>query len=823
MKTKLLLFALLMWLPWCAKAQDPETVCRVSLTDLPEEVNVYDLNVRMLINNEGYYQEIPLDYDQETSTFSVRYIHDAAQGKTSAKLLIQGINFLPTDSLDWVFDAQQLEQTTTVSMKAYNKVSFEVEDGWGFYEQTGENSYRTGSFEVSKVYPDGRQIWTQVGGAGMVTDAPEKQEFYIYAEPGDYYWQGKIKRISDNLPVDASQQILTVSNEGKAAIKLDWEHNSLVSFKTKNSPTEISSFTINLTREDEDGMISQTLVMSGDNGVATALLSSGAEYIWRCEAQTMKSHYFPKYGTLTIPEKEITVDMDYGNFEKYTVVLKGVQDDESFSCDASIYSIKEDNPGSVSCFLNQENRTQEVYFPKGNYALESRLSVTDQNNVTYEALPKSETITVGSEKNIVLDYSNYHKVKLQCMGESFSGEITKKDDLEEEYVHGSYVLLPDGSYHVSGYYDADAVRLEKDFTVSGSDLVVDMEYNPADYMAFTVELDQLETLPEFVRSYYFKVTLYQDGREVNYFNIRLGDEGNSETKRIKKGNYTYEAEIQSDGPDHLVIPFTGTLELNGEEASKVFDLSELCFVPLEVTDEKQNLLDAVYIAVGDKYYIEDTYYVEQPGAYMIAMPGTYDLTFFISKYATQEQKVVLSKQTEKLSVTMQSADVYLLMIYPDNMDEYTTATVTVEGVGSYQVRDDEFIGDMHPFIAVKSGTYKLTITAPGYETHTQMIEVSEATYSYEDDGVYFDIPMKKIGSSVENIEQAAKPEVSVLQNRICVKAQSDCRMMVYNMSGVCVASAQGMQMMTETLPSGIYIVKTVSAAGTDVKKVAVGK
>lgn len=821
MKTKLLLFALLMWLPWCAKAQYPETVCRVSLTDLPEEVNVYDLNVRMFINNKGYYQEMPLDYDQETSTFSVRYIHDAAQGKTNAKLLIQGINFLPTDSLDWVFDAQQQEQTTAVSMKSYKKVSFEVEDGWGFYEQTGENSYQTSGFEVSKVYPDGRQEWTQVGGAGMVTDAPEKQAYYVYAEPGDYYWQGKIKRISDNLPIDANQQILTVSNEGKAAIKLDWEHNSLVSFKTKNSPTEISSFTINLIREDEDGMISQTLVMSGDNGVATALLPSGLEYNWGCDVQSEGLNYFQKQGILTTSAQEMTVDIDYVDFEKHTVVLKGLQDDDFCSGDASIYSTDDEKPGYVSCFFNWESRSQEICLPKGTYALECRLSVTDQNSVTYEVLPKNESLTVDSEKEIVLDYSNYHKVKLQCMGESFSGEIIKNGHYDDGYIHGSCALLPDGNYHVIGYYDADAVRLEKDFTVSGSDLVVDMEYNPADYTEFTVELDQLETLPEFARSYYFNVTLYQNGQEVDYFNIGLDNGEYSETKRIKKGTYTYEAEIQTGGPDHLVIPFTGTLELNGEEASKVFDLSELCFVPLEVTDENQNQLEAVYVSVGDDF--ENSYYVEQPDAYMIAMPGTYDLTFFISKYATQEQKVVLNKQTEKLSVTMQSADVYLLMIYPDNMDEYTTATVTVEGVGSYQVRDDEYTGDMRPFMAVKSGTYKLTITAPGYETYTQMIEVSEATYSYEYDGVYFEIPMKKTGTSVENMEQGGKPEVSVTQNRICVKAQSDCRMMVYNMSGVCVASAQGMQMMTETLPSGIYIVKTASAAGTDVKKVAVGK
>lgn len=823
MKTKLLLFALLMWLPWCVKAQDLETVFQVSLTDLPEEVSMNDLSVRMILHVDGYDHSIPLGYDAENSTFTVQYIHDVTLGKTDAKILISGRDFLPTDSLNWSIDAQQEKQTTTVSLKSYKKVAFEVEDGWGFYDRIDENSYQTRAFEVSKVYPDGRQEWIYVGGSGMVTDAPEKQAFYIYAEPGDYYWRGRINRISDNLSVDVTPQILTVSDEGKAMVQLDWEHNSLVSFKPQNAPTEIASFTVYLYREEGNEMSSEMSIMSRNNGVATALLSSGLEYIWRCEAQSMKSYYFHKYGTLTIPEKDIAVDMDYGDFEKYTVVLKGIQDDESFSCDASIYSMKEDNPGYVSCFLNQENRTQEVYFPKGNYALESRLSVTDLNNVTYEALPKSETLTVDSEKDIMLDYSNYHKVKLQCMGESFSGEITKKDDLEEGYIHGSYVLLPDGNYHVVGYYEADAVRLEKDFTVSGSDLVVNMEYNPADYTALTVKLNQWETLPEFARSYYFDVTLYQNGQEVESFSLGLDYGGNNDTKKIKKGTYTYEAEIITDGGDHLVIPFTGTLELNGEEASKVFDLGELCFVPLEVTDEKQNLLDAVYIAVGDKDNIEDTYYVEQPGAYIIAMPGTYDLTFFISKYATQKQKIILSKQTEKLSVTMQSADVYLLMIYLDNMDEYTTATVTVEGVGSYQVRDDEYTGDMRPFMAVKSGTYKLTITAPGYETYTQMIEVSEATYSYEDDGVYIEIPMKKTGSFVESIEQGAKPEVSVVQNRICVKTQSDCRIMVYNMSGLCVASVQGKQMMTEALPSGIYIVKTASAAGINVKKVVVGK
>ena len=44
MKTKFLLFALLMLLPWCAKAQMQETVYRVSLTDLPEDLNMEDLD-----------------------------------------------------------------------------------------------------------------------------------------------------------------------------------------------------------------------------------------------------------------------------------------------------------------------------------------------------------------------------------------------------------------------------------------------------------------------------------------------------------------------------------------------------------------------------------------------------------------------------------------------------------------------------------------------------------------------------------------------------------------------------------------------------------
>lgn len=173
---------------------------------------------------------------------------------------------------------------------------------------------------------------------------------------------------------------------------------------------------------------------------------------------------------------------------------------------------------------------------------------------------------------------------------------------------------------------------------------------------------------------------------------------------------------------------------------------------------------------------------------------------------------------------MTPAEVYPLFIDLDGMDEFTSATITVDGVGSYQIVNDyEYVGDFTPFMGVKAGTYKLTVTAPGYETYTQMIDVNAENYSEEDGFVFYEVCMKISGTSVESIEQNSKPEVSVLQNRICVKAQQECRMMVYNMSGVCVASVQGKQMMTEALPSGIYIVKTASATGTSVKKVAVGK
>ena len=273
--------------------------------------------------------------------------------------------------------------------------------------------------------------------------------------------------------------------------------------------------------------------------------------------------------------------------------------------------------------------------------------------------------------------------------------------------------------------------------------------------------------------------------------------------------------------DGILIPTTGTLVLSDAEQTLKFDMNDFCIAPLEIIDEHQELIGSLYFMLGDDE--ESIDYLKQPNAYIMALPGTYPITFFAARHENQTQNIELSKQTEKLSFTMKQADVYPLFISLENFNWNVAATITVEGVGSYQLVDDEFVGSLLPFMSVKAGTYKLTVSAPGYETHTQMIEVNEANYDEYQDAVHYEIYMRKAGSSVENVLQNNSPLIKIYQNRIFVETEDNSRIMVYNMSGVCVASVQGKQMMTEALPSGIYIVKTASATGTNVKKVAVGK
>lgn len=823
MKTKLLLFALLMWLPWCAKAQDQENVYRVSFTDLPEGMEKEQVFVTMIKYQDGELGEaFSMFYDQESDSYVFQdddqSLKDCSQVKVevySYYLLTQG------EFWDWTFDAQAEEQQKSISLKDYRKVRFDIENGWNFVEKEGENDYRTIGFEVARS-ADSWGRWVSVLGAGNLVDAPEKEEYYIYAKPGTYYWKGNIKRTSDDCSLAVPYQSFTVPEAGDAPIKPDLEQNSVITFKVKNLSSDISSFNIDIYNAEGDDLYNPICSFGGKNGTASVLLPRDKTFRWKCEATGTTSYYYPQTGSCTTDAAEVTVDADYSDYVMHHVLLKGM---DTWLTGRISVDFK-GNGGDWDCELSCGVENQKIYLPRDIYRIEARISdvyYIDNKDDYYTVFPMIQYFSADQEKDLVFDVTSYHRVKVLYDGELCDVNLIGEDAPAMESIFGSHFLLPDGRYYVyTSDYDEE-VSLEQYFNVSGADKDVVMEYNPADYTSLTVNIKNINStwLPNVLgREMYFE--LYQDGEAVDdmSFILTIGD--NSRTWKYKKGTYTYKIYSWPDSQQEYFIPMTGTLELSGQEKVLDIDLEDLCYVPIEITNDKQEVIESVNILVDND--LDNLDNIEQPDAKVIAWPGKYKFTFSAAGYATKTQEFSIGKRTQSLGVTMTPAEVYPLFIYLDGMHEFASATITVDGVGSYQIVEGyEYAGDLTPFMGVKAGTYKLTVTAPGYETHTQMIDVNEANYSEEDGGVIYEVRMKVSGTSVESIEQAAKPEVSVLQNRICVKAQQECRMMVYNLNGICVASAQGKQMMTEALPSGIYIVKTASSAGVSVKKVVVGK
>lgn len=818
MNTKSLLFALLIFLPWYAQAQIQETIYRVYLTDLPDDLNMTDMGVSMVVHGENYVSNFGMYFDEETNSFYLSSdMYSELKGVTEAQISVNGSNFISTDTLEWQMKSGQTTQETSISLKSYRKVFFDIENGWNFYHVSSDEYFLDG-FNIYKKSGSNYDSF-RVGGGGYITTTPEHQEFYIYAEPGEYLFEGEISRLTDNISMRVEDHPFTIPNEGKAFIGLDWEHNTLLSFSLKNVAQNVEHFTVSIYDSpiaEEAGVIGTEIY--GKNGKAHIFLPKNKEYHWVSHISSYNPKYLAKRGAVTVTGKEQFVYIDYSDFIKQTFVLKNIEDFSS--ANASVFLSQAGHQENSFRFdLNHENTSIDIYLPKDEYSIYAPFSASDHKSNSYSGYPFIYDISVDTEKEIYLDFALYHKVNFLCAEDPFYVQISKDPEENNIMIQGYNFLLQDGTYTASGNYQPGEVDLEKTFTVSGADTTVEFEYNPNDYTKLTIQVDNMSTLPAFINAYCFEVTLYQNEKEVDYQNIYESSQGYIISKKIKKGTYTYKGHIEKKQSDGLIIPCSGTLVLNDAEQTLKFDINDFCIVPLDVTDEHQNLLESLYFMLGDDSESIDN--LEQPNAYIMAVPGIYPVTFFAARHENLTQNITVSKSTEKLSFSMKSADVFPLIVSLEDFDQNITATVTVEGVGSYQINGYEVIGNMLPFMSVKAGTYNLTVSAPGYETHTQVIEVNEANYNEDEEAVLYNIYMEKAENSVEDVLQNNIPVIKVYPNRIYVETQTDCRMMVYNMSGVSVASAQGKQMMTKALPSGIYIVRTVSTSGIHTKKVVI--
>lgn len=815
MKTNYLLLFLFLLIPWRTMAQE-ETYYSLTVTDIPEGVDKYSLQAFLIYQEKDYQECIPMNYNEEKNVYELSTSYPFVE-KGTAQIALHAPSLLPASDMYWDFTPGAEVQSKTVSMNKYKRVSVETEQGWGLCVQAGKQYMLTGFNLFAKDMNDA--LSTFAGGAGTLVESPEDNTpYYFYAQPGEYLWNGPITRLSDMTKIQVNKTPFTVTQDGTALIKPDREEQTLINIKVIGLDANPQlSFELTHHLDENTGLATQIFIKEAQ----TNLFVKKGKYTWRGTPRREES-YLPQEGSFTAGEEPVNITLDFSNYIPQKISLKLPDGHEYIN--------------SIEYTVSQG----DIWFSKYGYEKDMLIYLPEDVSVTAEIQtlelpntsvwkPAPQTFTPNAEKEVLFDCSSYHLVSFFCEN-MIQNSVVARSDNPDNTLFGSAVYLPDGQYHAWCEYatpTGSEVRLEKDFTVSGQGMNVHYDYNPADYASVMISLTHPDAIPEFVTSEHISVDIYQGDKRVHQMNFFPKQEGAESNRLIglKKGTYQYQARFVPYGPDCISIPATGTFEVKDGDNTLDFDLSEFCYIPVKITGAGNQLINSLYFLPEGQNAIY-MHYLMQPDAYFIGKPGNYNFTFFAARHATLKQNITATKDTPEIAFSMTPAEVYPLMIgvLPD--DENMIYTVTVDGVGSYTMNnktEEISEGDILPFMAVQPGTYKLTVTAPDYETYTDMIEVSANTFIEEEGFVSCRVILKKSGTAIKDVTQTEKPVIGIQGNRVSVTANTNCQVMIYQINGTCVASGYGQQIQSQPLQPGLYVVKAVTANATATQKVVISR
>lgn len=789
MRTKILMLILLSHLSLYLNA---EMRYRMVVKDVPEGITMADLQPRILFDYGGPTMTATMDYDESTSSFVYDYV-DSYPIVLNVKFQVDGDYFLSDEWEDWKISPEQAEQTKEVSLKGYRKISLQPEDGWTFWNQETDNTVTMYQIRFSQS-DSPNASWCAAHGSGTVTS--DEVDYYIYAKAGDYIWSGTIFDASGRKLIVNKERVTIDDHSEQLTLRVDWSTKSLVTCSVTGIPEEKQDYVIFLDQVNQDFFFTKQTEL---------LLERGKTYHWSLRNTEVGSFFaYPKSGGFTTEQSKMDLVIDYSDCRKSTLTLT---EKEGFRMGIVNLSLQ-DNEG-MNNNLSYVPPYLPMYLPDGHDVdLNFSCTLWDEQSREWAVFPYRTILTAGQQQNLVIDLSAYHKIDFTCQGQAVDPWVAiqgEEDPYFGELARQS-MYMPDGKYHAS-FVHPDGAALECDFTVEGTDQVVEFEYTPDDYKRVTVELQNADRVPSSLEIWNASLDILQDGELLATHLIYL-NEGTASFV-LKKGTYDYELSLDENGPYAITMPQTGSFEVIDTTQQLNLDLCEFCFVPLNVKNEEGEQLPAFYYIInGDQKTLS---YLEMP-MYMILPEGTYPLELFLGGYEPLKKEIQLNCQIDEIPLVMKKGDIFPLFVAVENLKEGEMATVAVDGIGSYICYEDGFPdGDFLPFMSVKAGVYSLTITAPGYETYRGQIAVDREHYSPDDLGVYYEFTLQREGTGLENQEQTVRPKVSLVGDAIQVVSETECKIGVYTVSGVCVARLEGNNVRTESLPSGLYVVRMLTA------------
>lgn len=811
MKTKLLLLWLMLL---CIPGLKAETILRLTLTDVPEGLAVEHLSPRInFIIQEvwGEYEKgLYLSHEEGTNSYvlnTAEYPELENQNLTEGTLIISGFHLIPPSPIIWKITDGQEEQRLEYSLKDYQRYTLLPEEGWMLWEKKDEQTAFLPNISIGYRSDGNKTIW---GFTGENTVPINETEYYIYALPGSYIWEGTLYKNDGSKKVRTTEEpVVFESGKPEVTLNVDWANRTEVTPKVTGMKEELPYYYLDIMN---DRIVLKASVET------TILLNREETYQWSLDLECEPNTYYfcPQKGSFipTGDQKDLIIDFsDYIRTQ-----INFIQDHQDLNAKDKFLTIEGD--GIYRTIIDNVSPEFPIYLPKNKIVdIMYGFTFSDEKSHEWQVYSPVQKLTADQDKQITVRTSDFHKVSFTYDNHPIESRISLQEKTNEWIAYASEIYMPDGDYHAEAYHPEAWINMTCDFTVNGEDRIIDYETMADNCKTITVSVKNADLIPSDIEAPYADFTFTKGEYEAT-FNLSVDLKDGKNTIFLPKDTYTCQMDMKSSKDQILSMSISKSFELNDDFQELVFDLDTFHIVPLRVKDENGNLLPSFYSTLNNNTELLKK---QNAPSYIITRPWRYQLSIFGAGYEAWKKMIIVSPNISETNVDLKKAEIFPIFIIPEDLKDGETATIQVEGIGTYNFSNENgFSGNLLRFMEVAAGTYNVTVSADGYETVQGQIMVDRSLCPEGCSEIIYKFSMENGFTGVQSADAMETLDIRSEGKQIVIDSETDCRAQIYTLSGVCVAHLQGKNIRSEALAPGIYLVLARNAQGTISRKIIIG-
>lgn len=807
MKTKLLLLWLLLL---CIPGLKAENIFRLTLTDVPEGLQVKELNLSVRDASEPWVAPSSMSYDESTNSYVLSSNSFwGLEQKTEVTLFIGGPDLIPPTPITWKLTPGKEEQHLEYSFKDFRKYTLSAEPGWTLWEKKDEQTAFLPAIFFTNLSDPGYSL---SGAAGSDMTVPiNEAEYHVYAQPGTYLWSGALYKSDGSKEIYATEETATFDAEStNVTLTPDWTNKTEVTTRVTGIEEDLSQYNMQFYNTKNE-LIYAPLKY-------TVLLNQGENYQWVMSSYNETNFFIaPRSGSFTPEGDQDEIIMDFSDYTKTQINL--IEDQPGFTPIRRCLEIVDNISGGVY----DAPASLPVYLPKDQiYNLIYFFNMRDTEGQEKPAYPVELSVQTDQNKQIDLRTSDYHKVSFFYENEPIYAQVSLQELPGDRIKSDSIIYMSDGNYHAEARNPNTWQSMTCDFTVNGEDRIIDFKNMADNFRTIFVSIKNADLMPSDIESPYADFTFSRDEYGENFnLSVDLKEGGNSIF--LSEGTYTYQVKLESPDNQIVTLPINGTIEVTDNSRELVFDLDTCCIAPLKIKDESGNLLPSFHSTLNYNADLLQKY--NTPSYIMLAAASGWrgQLNVYAAGYEAWKKMILINQTPAEINVELKKAEIFPIFIIPEDLKEGETAEIKVEGIGTcYYSHETGFTFIPLSFMQVAAGTYNVTILADGHETVQGQIVVDRSMCAEGSTEIVYRISMENGFTGVQQTDAAETLDIRSEGTQIVIDSETDCRAEIYTLSGVCVAHLKGKKMRSEALAPGIYLVLARNAQGILTRKIIIG-